>query len=158
MPLYPHAPLNQDDELALLDEDDSMDPEDEVHGMKIPDGYRLQVSKPAALDSSLLQRGVLVRLGMRWFGRAITRQSQERTRHMYDYLVHLEPDQSTRSMKLPFGKYTGEPDAVVGSWDLLVESTAEQMDGAAIEAVAATGVSRSGRVRMPNVTLVGREG
>ena len=34
MPLYPDAPLNQDDELALLDEDDSMDPEDEIHVSK----------------------------------------------------------------------------------------------------------------------------
>ena len=159
MLLYPDAPLNQDDELALLDEDDSMDPEDEIHGMEIPDGYRLQASKPAALDSSLLQRGVLVRLGMGWFGGSITRQSQERTRHLYDYRVHLELDQSMRSMKLPLEKYTGEPDAaLVGSWVLLEESTAEQMDGAAIEAVAATGVSRSGRVRMPNVTLVDQEG
>ena len=158
MPLYPDAPLNQDDELALLDEDDSMDPEDEVHGMEIPGGYRLQASKPAALDSSLLQRGVLVRLDMGWFRRSITRQSQERTRHLSDYRVHLELDQSTRSMKLPLEKYTGEPDAVVGSWVLLEESTAEQMDGAAIEAVAATGVSRSGRVRMPDVALVDQEG
>ena len=160
MPLYPDVPLNQDDELALLDEDDSMDREGEIHGMEIPDGYRLQASKPAALDSSLLQRGVLVRLGMGWFGGSITRQSQERTRHLYDYRVHLELDQSTRmhSMKLPLEKYTGELDAVVGSWVLLEENTAEQMDGAAIEAVAVTGFSRSGRVRMPNVTLVDQEG
>ena len=158
MPLYPDAPLNPDDELALLDEDDSMDPEDEIHGLEIPDGYRLQASKSAALDSSLLQRGVLVRLGMGWFGRSITRQSQERTRHLYDYRVHLELGQSTRSMKLPLEKYTGEPDAVVGSWVLLEESTAEQMDGTAIGAVAATEVSRSGRVRMPNATLVDQEG
>ena len=61
-------------------------------------------------------------------------------------------------MKLPLEKYTGEPDAVVGSWILLEESTAEQMDGAAIEAVAATGLRRSGRVRMPNVTLMDQEG
>ena len=126
--------------------------------MEIPNDYRLQASKPAALDSSLLQRGVLVRLGLGWFGGSITRQPQERTRHLYDYRVHLERDQSTRSMKLPLKKYTGEPDAVVGSWVLLEESTAEQMDGAAIEAVAATGVSRSGRVRMPDVTLVDQEG
>ena len=38
---------------------------------------------------------------------------------LYDYRVHLELDQSTRSMKLPLEKYTGEPDAVVGSWVLL---------------------------------------
>ncbi|CAM9704882.1 unnamed protein product, partial [Ascophyllum nodosum] len=77
---------------------------------------------------------------MGWFGGSITRQSQERTRHLYDYRVHLELDQSTRmhSMKLPLEKYTGELDAVVGSWVLLEENTAEQMDGAAIEAVAVT--------------------
>lgn len=152
--LYPGAPQNQDDELALLDDDDSMDPEDEKQCMEIPDGYRLQASKPADLGSFLLQRGVLVRLGMRWFGGLITRQSQERPCHLYDYRVLLEVDQSTRSMKLPLEKYTGEPDAVVGSWVLLEKNTAGRTNSAAVEAVAAAGVSRSGRVRMPNVTLV----
>ena len=69
-----------------------MESDDEIHGMEIPDGFRIQASKPAALDSSLLQRGVLVRLGMGWFGGLITRQSQERTRHIYDYhRVQLDP-------------------------------------------------------------------
>lgn len=47
MPLYPGAPKNQDDELVLLGDDDSMDPEDsedEIQDMEIPDGYRLQAS------------------------------------------------------------------------------------------------------------------
>ena len=82
-----------------------MDSDDEIQAMEIPDGFRIQASTPAALDSSLLQRGVLVRLGMGWFGGMITRQSQERTRHLYDYRVHLEVDQSTRSMKLPLQMY-----------------------------------------------------
>ena len=38
---------------------------------------------------------------MEWFGGLITRQSQKRTRHSYDYRVQLDLDQSTRSMKLP---------------------------------------------------------
>ncbi|CAB1100177.1 unnamed protein product [Ectocarpus sp. CCAP 1310/34] len=59
------------DELALLDDDDSMDPqdpEDEIQGMEIPAGFRI----PVALDRLLLRRGMLVRLGMGWFGGLIT--------------------------------------------------------------------------------------
>ena len=113
-----------------MDEDDGMDSDDEIQAMEIPDGFRIQASTPAALDSSLLQRGVLVRLGMGWFGGMITRQSQERTLHLYDYRVHLEVDQSTRSMKLPLQRYSGDPGAVVGSWVLLERSTVEQqVDG-----------------------------
>ena len=91
-----------------------MDPDDEIHGMEIQDGLRIQASTPATLDNPLLQR-VLVRLGMGWFGSLITRQSQQRTRHLYDYRVHLEQDQSTRSMKLLLKKYSGDPYAVAGS-------------------------------------------
>ena len=46
------------------DDDDGMSPDDEAIGMVIPDGFRLQESRPAALDSSLVKRGVLVRLSM----------------------------------------------------------------------------------------------
>ncbi|CBJ33249.1 C2H2 zinc finger protein [Ectocarpus siliculosus] len=132
---------SQTDELALLDEDDSMDPddpEDETQGMEIPAGFRLQEFTPAALDRLLLQRGVLVRLGMGWFGGLIIQQSPQR--HLYDYCVQLEVDHSTRKMKLPLDKYSGDPDAAVGSW-VLLES-----------------VSRAGRVRTPNVTLVDQDG
>ncbi|CAB1106728.1 unnamed protein product [Ectocarpus sp. CCAP 1310/34] len=132
---------SQTDELALLDEDDSMDPddpEDETQGMEIPAGFRLQEPTPAALDRLLLQRGVFVRLGMGWFGGLIIQQSPQR--HLYDYCVQLEVDHSTRNMKLPLDKYSGDPDAAVGSW-VLLES-----------------VSRAGRVRTPNVTLVDQDG
>ncbi|CAB1107234.1 unnamed protein product [Ectocarpus sp. CCAP 1310/34] len=118
----------QMDELRLVDDDDSMESDNEIHAMEIPDGFRIQASTPAALDSSLLQRGLLVRLGMGWLGGIITRQSQERTRHLYDYRVHLDLDQSTRSMKLPLEMYR-DPDAVVDSWILLERSTVEQVDG-----------------------------
>ncbi|CAN0429082.1 unnamed protein product [Ectocarpus sp. 12 AP-2014] len=70
------------------------------------------------------QCGVLVRLGMGWFGGLITRQSQRRTSHIYDYRVILEKDQLTRSMKLPLEKYSGDPEAVVRSWVLLEACTA----------------------------------
>lgn len=119
------TPDNQNDELALLDEDDSVNPDEEMQGMEIPDGYGAQASRTAALDSSLLQRGVLVRLGMRWFGGLITRQSQECTRHLCDHRVQLEQDQSTRSLKLLLEKYSGDP-AVVGSRVLLEKYVAEQ--------------------------------
>ena len=109
------------------------------------------VSTPAALDSFLLQRGVFVRLGMGWFGGLTTRQCQQRTRHLYDNRVYLERNQSTRNMKLPSDKYTGDPDAVVCSWVFLEGNTAEQADGATIGAVATKGVvvSRSGRHKRP---------
>lgn len=70
--------------LTLPDEDDDLSPEDEVISVTIPDDFRLQISSPAALDSSLVKRGVLLRLTMGWLGRLITRQSQERTSPLYD--------------------------------------------------------------------------
>ncbi|CAB1110373.1 unnamed protein product [Ectocarpus sp. CCAP 1310/34] len=69
---------SDEDDGALLDDDDSMDPqdpEDEIQGMEIPAGFRIQEAKPVALDRLLLRRGVLVRLGMGWFGGLITQQS-----------------------------------------------------------------------------------
>ena len=148
MPLCADTSHDQSDDLTLLDEDGRIDPDDEVHGMDIPDCFRIQASTPAALDSSLLQRGVVVMLGMDWFGGLITRQSQQRTRHLYDYRVYLEQDQSTRSMKLQLEKYSRDPDVVVGSRVLLERNTAEQVDGATIGAVATTElVDRGGHKR-----------
>ncbi|CAN0254749.1 unnamed protein product [Scytosiphon promiscuus] len=78
---------------------------------------------------------------MGWFGGLITQQSQKDTRHLHDYCVQLEVDQSTRKMKFPLDKYSGDSDAaVIGSWVLL----------------GSTGRSR--RVRRTNVTLVDQEG
>ena len=56
-------------------------------------------------------------------------------------------------MKLPLEKYSGDPEAVKGSWVLLEEITSEQVDGNSVRAV-----SRSGRVSRPNVTLVDQLG
>ena len=55
---------------------------------------------------------------MAWFGGLITPKSQERTKELYDYRVHLE-DQSVRSMKLPSRPYSTETSAAVGAWVLL---------------------------------------
>ena len=58
---------------------------------------------------------MLVRLGMGWFDGLIARKSQERTKKVCDYRVHVEEDQSVRSMKLPFGAYGTETSAAVGA-------------------------------------------
>ncbi|CAB1109182.1 unnamed protein product [Ectocarpus sp. CCAP 1310/34] len=50
----------QMDELSLVD-DDSMESDDKIHAMEIPDGFRIQASTPAALDSLLLQREIHTR-------------------------------------------------------------------------------------------------
>ena len=76
-----------------------------------------------------MKRGVLVRLSMGWFGGLITRKSQERTKEVYDYRVHLEEDQSVRSMKLPLGAYSTETSAAVGAWVLLQRNDTEQTGG-----------------------------
>ena len=47
------------DPLTQLDDEDDMSPEDEATGMVIPDGLRLQESRPADLDNFLLKSGVL---------------------------------------------------------------------------------------------------
>ena len=69
---------------------------------------------------------------MGWFGGLITRQSQERTGHIYDYRVQLDLDQRTRSMKAAVGNVllysSGDSGAVLGSWVFLERSTVEQMD------------------------------
>ena len=143
-----------------------MSPEDEAIGMVIPDGFRLQESRPAALDNSLVKRGVLVRLSMGWFGGLITRKSQERTKELYDYRVHLEEDQSVRSMKLPSGAYSMETSAAVGAWVLLERNDNEQTGGAvgrggqnsqlgdSEQGGEKPAVSSGGKALMPNVRNV----
>ena len=50
MPISADTARGQNDELSLLDEDDTMDPAHEIHG--IPDGFRLQEATPGVLDNS----------------------------------------------------------------------------------------------------------
>ena len=106
-----------------------MSPENEAIGIVIADGFRLQEWKPADLGNSLVKRGVIVRLSMGWFGRRITRKSQERTKELHDYRVYLQ-HQSVRSMKLPLGTYSTETSAAVGAWVLLERNDKDQTGGA----------------------------
>ena len=158
------------DQLTLLDDDDDMSPDDEAIGMVVPDGFRLQESRPAALDSSLVKRRMLVRLSMGWFGGLITRQSQERTKHVYDCRVHLVDDQNVGSMKLPLDAYSTDPNAGVGAWVLLEpndeEQTGDAVGGSRQECqlvlTEAGGerpaVGSRGRTLTPNVRNVDRVG
>ena len=107
-----------------------MSPEDEAFGTVITDGFRLHESRPPGLANSLVKRGVLVRLSMGWFGGLITRKSQERTKELYDYRVHLEEDQSVRSMKLPLGASRTKTSAAVGAWVTLERNDKDQTGGA----------------------------
>ena len=87
----PHNPIvwhadasdNGKEALALLHDKYDMPPGNEAIRMVIPDGFRLEESRPPALDNSLVKRGALVRLSMRWFGDLITRKSQEGTKEVY---------------------------------------------------------------------------
>ena len=93
-----------------------MSPEYDAIAMMIPDAFRFQDSRPADLDNPLVKSRVFVRLSMGWSGGRITCKSQERTKEMYGYRVHLEEDQILRSMKLPLGTYSTETSAAVGAW------------------------------------------
>ena len=53
----------------------------------------------------MVGRGVIVRLGLGWFGGRIAHEAQQRSRHVHDYRVVLEHDKSTRSMRLPLEVY-----------------------------------------------------
>ncbi|CAB1099146.1 unnamed protein product [Ectocarpus sp. CCAP 1310/34] len=59
---------NDKDPLTQLDDDDELSPEEGTLKMDIPDGFRLQASPPPAFDQSIVKRGVLVKLGLGWFG------------------------------------------------------------------------------------------
>lgn len=87
--------------------------------MDVPDGFQLQGSPPSALDQSLVKRGVLVKMGLGWFGGVISRRSHPASRDVFDYRVVLHCDGSTCSMKLPLELYSTDEDAGVGAWVLL---------------------------------------
>ena len=83
-------------ELAVLDEDDDLENGEESQGMVDTSGLHLQMARPASLDESLLKRGVLLRLGLGWFGGVVTRRAHEASRKAYYYhRVMLEEDPST---------------------------------------------------------------
>ena len=89
------------DPFSPLDHDDQLSDGETVLGMDIPEGFRLQMSPPPTLDQSLVKRGVLVRLGLGWFGGVITRRAHQSSRCEHDYRVMLHADGSIKSMKLP---------------------------------------------------------
>ena len=66
---------------------------------------------------------------MGWFGGLITRNSQERTKYVYDYRVHPKADQSVRSTKLPLAAYNTENSTALGAWVLLEPKDAKQTGG-----------------------------
>lgn len=128
-----------EDPQTQLDDDDELGPGEEPLGMDIPDGFQLQRSPPSALDQPLVKRGVLVKLGLGWFGGLISRRAHPASRDVYDYRVVLHCDGSTCSMKLPLELYSTDEDAGVGAWVLLE-----------VEEEGAT-VRRSRRSTTPNV-------
>ncbi|CAM9949429.1 unnamed protein product, partial [Pylaiella littoralis] len=73
------------DRLSQIHDDDDLAPGETEMGMSIPDGFRLQPSPPPALDQSLVKRGVLVKLGLGWFGGVLTRRAHHGSRNNYDY-------------------------------------------------------------------------
>ena len=93
----------------------------------------------------LVQRVVLLRMGLGWFGGKITRRAQACTRDKYDYRVMLNEDESTHSMRLPIEEYDVDENAGVGAWVLrepiALPATQDQH----------VGVLRSGRTLTPNV-------
>ena len=89
------------DPFSQLDHDDHLS--DIVLGMDIPVGVRLQVSSLPALDQFLVNHGVLVRFGLGWFGRVMTRRAHQSSRCEYDYRVVLHADGSTKKRKVAIG-------------------------------------------------------
>ena len=87
----------------------------------INDHHRVDES---SFDGRRVARGVL--LGMGWFVGLITPKSQGRTKNVYVYLVHLEADQSVRSMNLLSAAYRTENGAAVGAWVFLEPNDASR--------------------------------
>ncbi|CAN0317409.1 unnamed protein product [Ectocarpus sp. 13 AM-2016] len=83
--------------------------------MDVPDAFLLQASRPPALDQSLVKRGVLVELGLGWFGGLIARTASQSSRRTHDYRVTLHSDGSTSSVELPLEFYSTDEAAAIGA-------------------------------------------
>ena len=112
-------PRQDVDELATMDTDDDVADDEALLPLEVPADYSLVSTAPAALTRALVHQDILLRLGMGWFRRVITRKAQARTSDRYDFRVFLETDGSTRSVKLPLAKYLADGAAAEGSWALL---------------------------------------
>ena len=73
---------NPVDLLSIIIDTDELE-DGEIIGMTVPHGFQLQMSPPA-LDVSLVNRGVLVRLGLAWFGGVITNMAQKKQNRLED--------------------------------------------------------------------------
>ena len=140
--------LNQAGAASVLEE-----PFDCQHGaFECLDGWSIRLERAPHTetsfgipDDSLVGRGVLLRMGLGWFGGKIMRRAQERTRDKYDYRVMLNEDESTHSMRLPIEEYDVDENAGVGAWVLL------EPDAMPVTQNQQVGVRRSGRTLTPNV-------
>lgn len=70
-----------------------------------------------------------MRLGTACFVGGITRQSQKKTRDVYDYRKQLEHDQSERSVKLLLDAHGIEASTAVAAWVLLEPNEESQTEG-----------------------------
>ena len=61
----------------------------------------------------------MVRLRIGWLKGAITRQSQVRTRHIYDYRVFVDCVGSTHSVRRPLSMYSVDGSSGERCWALL---------------------------------------
>ena len=82
----------------------------------INDHHRVDDS---SFEGRSVARGVLVRRGIGLFVGLITPNRQGRAKNVYVYRVHLEADQSVRSMNLLLAAYRTENGASVGAWVFL---------------------------------------
>ena len=87
---------------------------------------------------------------MRWFGGRIPRKAQERTRHVYDYRVVFDRDESTRSMKLPLELYGTYEQAALGAW-VLLEANIAPIQDAPVADPTPRAMNRSRRLLSRNV-------
>ena len=64
VPVNPLDERDNTDPISQLDSDEDMEPGEECLPTRVPDGFHLQESGPAALDQTLVKRYVLLRRGM----------------------------------------------------------------------------------------------
>ena len=69
---------NADDMLSIIDDDVKLAGREVIIGTTVQEGFQLQMSPSLALDVSLVNWGVLVRLGLGWFSGVITCKAQKK--------------------------------------------------------------------------------
>ena len=110
--------------------------------MTVPDGFQLQMSPPPD-RVSLVNRRVLVGIGLGWFCTGITRKAQKQNGLEYrmgTVCVILDVDQITHSsMNLPLNGYSADENSVVRAWVGMERLTVPSR------------VSRSGRALTSNI-------